>query len=158
LSDFWPHGEVAQRFGVLREDGTSERALFIIDRQGIIRYVDVHDIDKQPSNDELRRAIRKVDPEVRDRPEMEEPEPVPLPHGGIVMYCTKWCPDCKNARAWLAKHNLPYTEVDITTTPGAAEQVEEWAGGMQVTPTFDIDGEIIVDFQLERLKEVLKIS
>jgi len=158
LSDFWPHGEVAQRFGVLREDGTSERALFIIDRQGIIRYVDVHDIDKQPSNDELRRAIRKVDPEVRDRPEMEEPEPVPLPHGGIVMYCTKWCPDCKNARAWLAKHNLPYTEVDITTTPGAAKQVEAWANGNRTTPTFDIDGTIVVDFDLPRLREVLKVE
>jgi len=158
LSDFWPHGEVAQRFGVLREDGTSERALFIIDRQGIIRYVDVHDIDKQPSNDELRRAIRAVDPEVRDRPEMEEPEPVPLPHGGIVMYCTKWCPDCKNARAWLAKHNLPYTEVDITTTPGAAKQVEAWANGNRTTPTFDIDGTIVVDFDLPRLREVLKVE
>lgn len=158
LSDFWPHGEVAQRFGVLREDGTSERALFIIDRQGIIRYVDVHDIDKQPSNDELRRAIRAVDPEVHNRPEMEEPEPVPLPHGGIVMYCTKWCPDCKNARAWLAKHNLPYTEVDITTTPGAAKQVEAWANGNRTTPTFDIDGTIVVDFDLPRLREVLKVE
>ncbi len=158
LSDFWPHGEVAQRFGVLREDGTTERALFIIDREGIIRYVDVHDIDTQPSNDELRRAIRAIDPEVRDRPEMVEPEPVTLPHGGIVMYCTKWCPDCKDARAWLANHNLPYTEVDITTTPGAAKQVEAWANGNRTTPTFDIDGTIVVDFDLPGLREVLKVE
>ncbi len=158
LSDFWPHGEVAQRFGVLREDGTTERALFILDREGIIRYVDVHDIDTQPSNDELRRAIRAIDPEVRDRPEMVEPEPVTLPHGGIVMYCTKWCPDCKDARAWLANHNLPYTEVDITTTPGAAKQVEAWANGNRTTPTFDIDGTIVVDFDLPRLREVLKVE
>ena len=158
LSDFWPHGEVAQRFGVLREDGTTERALFIIDREGIIRYVDVHDIDTRPSNDELRRAIRAIDPEVRDRPEMEEPEPATLPHGGIVMYCTKWCPDCKDARAWLAKHNLPYTEVDIIDTPGAAKQVEAWANGNRTTPTFDIDGTIVVDFDLPRLLEVLKVE
>jgi len=158
LSDFWPHGAVAQRYGVLRDDGKTERALFIIDKQGIIRYVDVHDIDLQPSNDELRRAIREVDPEVRDRPEPEEPEPVPLPHGGIVMYCTKWCPDCKDARAWLARHQLPYTEVDITTTPGAAQQVQRWAGGNRTTPTFDIDGTIVVDFDLPRLRQVLKIS
>ena len=158
LSDFWPHGEVAQRFGVLREDGTTERALFILDREGIIRYVDVHDIDTQPSNDELRWAIRAIDPEVRDRPEMVEPEPVTLPHGGIVMYCTKWCPDCKDARAWLANHNLPYTEVDITTTPGAAKQVEAWANGNRTTPTFDIDGTIVVDFDLPRLREVLKVE
>ena len=99
-----------------------------------------------------------IDPEVRDRPELPEPEPVALPHGGIVMYCTKWCPDCKDARAWLAEHNLPYTEVDITTTPGAAAQVERWADGNRTTPTFDIDGTIVVDFDLPRLKEVLKIS
>jgi peroxiredoxin len=38
LSDFWPHGEVAQRYGVFREqDGTSERALFFIDKEGTLR-------------------------------------------------------------------------------------------------------------------------
>ena len=158
LSDFWPHGAVAQQFGVLRNEGMTERAIFVIDKQGVIRYVDVHDIDKQPSNIELRRAIREIDPAVRDRPEIPEPEPVALPHGGIVMYCTKWCPDCKNARAWLAANKLPYTEVDITTTPGAARQVERWAGGNRTTPTFDIDGTIVVDFDLPRLKEILKIS
>ena len=158
LSDFWPHGAVAQRYGVLRDDGKTERALFIIDKQGIIRYVDVHDIDLQPSNDELRRAIREVDPEVRDRPEPEEPEPVPLPHGGIVMYCTKWCPDCKEARHWLIQHQLHWTEVDIITTPGAVKQVEAWADGNRTTPCFDIDGTIVVDFDLPRLKELLKVT
>ena len=74
------------------------------------------------------------------------------------MYCTKWCPDCKDARAWLARHQLPYTEVDITTTPGAAQQVQRWAGGNRTTPTFDIDGTIVVDFDLPRLRQVLKIS
>ena len=74
------------------------------------------------------------------------------------MYCTKWCPDCKDARAWLAKHKLPYTEVDITYTAGAAQQVERWANGNRTTPTFDIDGTIVVDFDLPRLREVLHIS
>jgi alkyl hydroperoxide reductase subunit AhpC len=41
LSDFFPHGQVAQKYGVLRADGTSERAIYVIDRKGIIRYVDV---------------------------------------------------------------------------------------------------------------------
>ena len=158
LSDFWPHGAVAQQFGVLRQEGYTERAIFILDKQGVIRYVDVHDIAAQPDNDELRRAIREIDPAVRHRPEPPAPEPAALPHGGIVMYCTKWCPDCKDARAWLARHQLPYTEVDITTTPGAAQQVQRWAGGNRTTPTFDIDGTIVVDFDLPRLRQVLKIS
>ena len=48
LSDFYPHGQVADKFGILRSDGTSERALFIIDKKGIIRYIDVHDINLRP--------------------------------------------------------------------------------------------------------------
>jgi len=48
LSDFWPHGKVAQMFGVLRSSGVTERALFIIDKKGIIRYVHLEDINKRP--------------------------------------------------------------------------------------------------------------
>ena len=48
ISDFWPHGEVADLYGVLRSDGTAERAIFVIDKEGIIRYIDVHDINKRP--------------------------------------------------------------------------------------------------------------
>ncbi|MEA3471312.1 MAG: redoxin domain-containing protein [Thermodesulfobacteriota bacterium] len=43
LSDFWPHGGTASKYGVLRSDGTAERAIFIIDKKGIIRYIDVHE-------------------------------------------------------------------------------------------------------------------
>jgi glutaredoxin len=157
LSDFWPHGKVAQQYGVLRSDGKSERALFIIDRQGIIRYVDVHDIDTQPENEELLKALRAVDPEAASwELKAEQPKPVKLPHGGIVMYCTAWCPDCKRARVWLKANKLPYTEVDITSTPGAYEQVRKWANGKMITPTFDIDGDIVLDFDEPRLSELLK--
>ncbi len=48
LSDFWPHGAVARKYGILRPEGISERAVFIIDKKGIIRYIDVHDINKRP--------------------------------------------------------------------------------------------------------------
>ena len=48
LSDFWPHGEVAAKYGVLRSDGMTERAIFVIDKKGIIRYIDVHDINERP--------------------------------------------------------------------------------------------------------------
>lgn len=48
LSDFWPHGHVSIKYGVLREEGISERAIFVIDKQGIIRYIDIHDINEEP--------------------------------------------------------------------------------------------------------------
>jgi peroxiredoxin (alkyl hydroperoxide reductase subunit C) len=60
LSDFWPHGEVADRYGVLRSDGMTERALFLIDKQGIIRYIDVHDINESPDLDVLVKEMDKL--------------------------------------------------------------------------------------------------
>ena len=143
---------------MLRPEGYTERAIFVIDANGIIRYIDIHDIGAQPSNKDLFKVLREIDPEASANCPEEEPVTACLPHGGIVMYCTSWCPDCKQARAWLKEHNLPYTEVDITTTPGAAQQVEQWAGGFRTTPTFDIDGEIIVEFDEARLREVLKLG
>ena len=60
LSDFWPHGGVADRYGVLRSDGVSERALFVIDKGGIIRYIDVHDINKRPKLEVLFKELEKL--------------------------------------------------------------------------------------------------
>jgi peroxiredoxin (alkyl hydroperoxide reductase subunit C) len=60
LSDFYPHGAVAEKYGVLRSDGVSERALFVIDKKGIIRYIDVHDINKRPPLDDLVRELEKL--------------------------------------------------------------------------------------------------
>ena len=60
LSDFWPHGGVAKKYGVLRSNGVSERALFVIDKKGIIRYIDVHDINKRPPLEDLAVALEKL--------------------------------------------------------------------------------------------------
>lgn len=60
LSDFWPHGGVATRYGVLRAEGMTERAIFIIDKQGIIRYIDVHDIAEQPDEEQIFDELRKL--------------------------------------------------------------------------------------------------
>ena len=60
LSDFWPHGSVADRYGVLRTDGTTERAIFIIDKNGIIRYIDVHDINKRPRLESIVKEMEKL--------------------------------------------------------------------------------------------------
>ena len=60
LSDFWPHGEVANKFGVLRSDGVSERALFVIDKEGIVRYAHVSDINKRPNLQDLIKELEKL--------------------------------------------------------------------------------------------------
>jgi len=60
VSDFWPHGAVAKSYGVLRADGTAERALFIIDKRGIIRYIDVHNINTMPKLEDLSKELDKL--------------------------------------------------------------------------------------------------
>ena len=53
LSDYWPHGEMSQSYGVLREHGMTERAIIIVDKQGIVQYIDIHDFDVLPDNEVL---------------------------------------------------------------------------------------------------------
>ncbi len=60
LSDFWPHGAVAKKYGVLRSNGVAERALFVIDKKGIIRYIDIHDINKRPPLEDLVNQMEKL--------------------------------------------------------------------------------------------------
>ena len=60
LSDFWPHGKVADMFGVLRSDGVSERALFVVDKEGILQYAHVVDINKRPDLKELANELEKL--------------------------------------------------------------------------------------------------
>jgi len=63
-SDFWPHGEVAIKYGVLREGdpvpGISERAVFIIDKQGVIVFAKVYPLSKPPESEELFEVLREL--------------------------------------------------------------------------------------------------
>lgn len=53
LADFFPHGEVTRRYGLWRPDrGIGKRAIFIIDKAGIIRWVKVYERGL-PENEEL---------------------------------------------------------------------------------------------------------
>ena len=61
LSDFWPHGQVAARYGVLRSDGTAERALFFIDKEGMITAAEVVDINTRPPLEYIFRELDAFD-------------------------------------------------------------------------------------------------
>jgi len=57
----------------------------------------------------------------------------------ITLYTAFWCPDCRTAKRFLASHSIPYKEIDIETTPGAAEEVIQ-ATGKRAIPQVVIDG------------------
>jgi peroxiredoxin (alkyl hydroperoxide reductase subunit C) len=60
MADFYPHGEVAQKYGVFNKRGYSERALFVIDKSGILRYLEHVDIATQPDNNVLFEQLAKL--------------------------------------------------------------------------------------------------
>jgi alkyl hydroperoxide reductase subunit AhpC/glutaredoxin len=169
LSDFWPHGAVAQLYGVFREaEGRSERALFVIDKEGIVRYVDVHDIDEQPDNEEVFQVLRQLEPDAVV-PEETPGEPAPEEAAAeapssqevdrsVVVYCRPGCIDCRLARRFLERRGVPYTEINIRATPGAEDKVRAWTGGPIVSPVFDIDGHIVIDFKRAELIKVLGLE
>ncbi len=148
---------VAQKYGVLRPEGKTERAIFIVDKFGFIRFSVVYDIDKQPENEEIFAVLRRLEPQLSARPIPGYDQPAaPLPQGGIVMYCTSWCPECRRARSWFKAHDLEFTEVDIDSNPSGAIQVKKWANGTRTTPVFDIDGTIVIRFDEAKLTDLLK--
>lgn len=62
LSDFWPHGQVAKAYGVLRGDGTAERAIILIDKQGVVRFARVFDINTRPDLGLIMRELERLAP------------------------------------------------------------------------------------------------
>lgn len=61
MADFYPHGEVARKYGVFDEKrGYAERAVFLIDKSGIIRFVEHVDLAQLPDNQKLFDAIASL--------------------------------------------------------------------------------------------------
>ena len=58
----------------------------------------------------------------------------------LIVYSAFWCPDCRIAKRFLRENNIPYKEIDIETTPGAAEEVVQRTGKRSI-PQFVVDGE-----------------
>ncbi len=158
LSDFWPHGDIARSFGVFRDEGYSERAIFVIDPDGVVTYVDVHDIEDQPDNEVLFAELAKVAPPGFDpdavAPDLCEYEPPA--DAGLVMYCTPWCPDCTAARKWLDAQGIEYLEVDVSAAGPARKRAAALNSGALHTPTFELGGEACVDFRPERITRLLR--
>ena len=57
LSDYHPQGQVAEAYGVRRPDGLAERSVFLVDKDGIIRWGKVYGMDTTPDFEEVFAAL-----------------------------------------------------------------------------------------------------
>ena len=64
----------------------------------------------------------------------------------IIVYSAPWCSDCREAKRFLQRHKLSFTEIDIESTPGAAEEVVKHTGKRAI-PQFVLDGEWVQPYR-----------
>ena len=64
----------------------------------------------------------------------------------LTVYTASWCRDCREAKRFLTTHNIPFKEIDIENTPGAADQVLENVGKRAI-PQFLLDGKWIQPYR-----------
>jgi mycoredoxin len=81
----------------------------------------------------------------------------------LLVYTSFWCPDCRIAKRFLAEHHIPFTEIDIESTPGAAEEVVRRTGKRAI-PQFVIDGQWVQPYRAgegflyDEMKKLLGIT
>jgi len=64
----------------------------------------------------------------------------------LLLYSAAWCRDCREAKRFLAKHNIPFQEIDIERTPGASDEVIANVGKRAI-PQFVIDGKWVQPYR-----------
>ena len=74
----------------------------------------------------------------------------------VKIYSTAACPYCIRAKQFLKENNIVFEDVDVSGNKAAAEEMIRKTGQMGV-PVLDIEGEIIVGFDREKIKQTLGI-
>lgn len=64
----------------------------------------------------------------------------------LTVYSAPWCPDCHEAKRFLAKHNIPFKDIDVESTPGAIDEIVKRTGKRAI-PQFVIDGEWVQPYR-----------
>lgn len=75
----------------------------------------------------------------------------------ITIYSTPTCPWCMRAKAFLKEHNISFNDIDVSRDRAGAMEMIKKSGQMGV-PVIDINGEIIVGFDKQRISQLLNIK
>ena len=72
----------------------------------------------------------------------------------VRVYSTPTCPWCIRTKQFLKENNITFEDINVSSNQQAAEEIIQKSGQMGV-PVLDIDGEMIVGFDKERIKQAL---
>lgn len=75
----------------------------------------------------------------------------------VIIYSTHTCPYCNMAKEFFKKHNIDFKEIYVDESPEKAKEMIEKSGQTGV-PQIKINGEIIIGFDEEKIKKLLKIK
>ena len=75
----------------------------------------------------------------------------------VTIYTTPTCVYCKMTKEFFKEHNVAYEEKDVSTDEKARDEMVEKSGQLGV-PVIDIDSQVTVGFDKEKLSELLKLK
>ena len=75
----------------------------------------------------------------------------------ITIYSTPTCVYCKTLKEYLTSKNIPYVEIDVSENEKELEKMVAISGQMGV-PVVEIDGEVVIGFDKQRIDEILKLK
>lgn len=75
----------------------------------------------------------------------------------VKVYSTPTCPWCKIAKQFLRENKIKFEEVDVSSNQEAAKDMIKRSGQMGV-PVIDVDGQLLIGFDKEKLKKALKLK
>ena len=75
----------------------------------------------------------------------------------VKVYSTPTCPYCVTLKAFLKQNNIAFEDVDVLEDTKARDEMIDKTGQFGV-PVIDIDGQLIVGFDKEKISELLKLK
>lgn len=75
----------------------------------------------------------------------------------VKVYSTPTCPYCKMIRQFFAENNIQFEDIDVAANQAMAQEMIKKSGQLGV-PVIDVNGQIVVGFDKNKLKQLLNIS
>lgn len=74
----------------------------------------------------------------------------------VRVFSTKFCPYCKMAKEFLKERKIPFEDINVQEDQNAAKEMMEKSGQVGV-PVIEIDGQMVIGFDMDTIKKLLKI-